>query len=234
MKIDFCLSKRYIISMKTYKRIIAILFFLTGFSVLSFGETFYGFSNGLYRSSDIYFEEDFGREQNGLSTDFFFYYFPGKSFIGVFAQTSIGTLYSGYEWNDDDMVSQDIETAWNGRLFIAPSFKIQLGQKIRFPISVGPVFSIYREESWSTRNSGKKGFYEALSMGVMADAAMVFNPSRWFFLKHGVSVSWDFLRLERGEMMSEYRDTRSNRFQGVQYSAVLAAIYIGVGIRFAQ
>ena len=220
--------------MRNIKRFIVALIIFTGFNAFSFGESFYGFTTGLYRVSEVYLNEDFSREQTGISGNFFYYYFPRGSFLGIFAQTAIGSLSSGYEWNNDDMVSLDTSSVWDLRFSLAPSFKLQPGSRLRIPFSVGPVVSIYREEGWNSWLSDKKTFYEALSLGVQGDVSIILNPSRWFFLRHGVTVSWDFLRTERGEMSSEFRNRRSAQFSGVAYSAVLASIYFGMGIRFAQ
>jgi len=130
------------------------------------------------------------------------------------------------------LTSLDVNSSWNARFLLAPSIKFQVGSRVRFPISIGPVFSLYREESWSSTSTNKRSFYESFSLGVKGDFAMVVNPSRWFFLRHGFSLEWDFLRTERGRMDSDYRTENKPRFKGVPYYAFVADIYLGIGIRF--
>jgi hypothetical protein len=205
-----------------------------GSAVFSFGETLYSLTAGYYRLSDRFTAEDFGRELNGLNINFSFYYFPGQMPIGFFYQTSFGTLSSGYEWSgDQDMRSIDGGSISDLRICLAPSFKLQLGPKVRIPFSIGPAFSIYWEralDSWTADN--RNTFYEAFNLGLMSDVSFIANPSRWFFLRPGLSFGWDFFHVEKGAMNMSYRTVRHNYPKREPYSALSLSLYFGLGIRF--
>jgi len=210
-----------------------VLVLLTGFTTFSFGEAFYGFTTGLYRLSEAYVKEYYGRDMDGVNFNFSITYFPEKSIFGVYSQTSLGVISSAYEWDNEDMLTLSSNVVYDFRFYLAPSLKLQLGEKLRIPVSLGPVFTIFREEGWSYYDDSDGGsFYEAIGMGVFVDAAFVFNPSRWFFLRSGVTAGWDFLRIERGHMISDLREADRTPFYGsVPYAAFYGTIYFGIGIR---
>lgn len=215
--------------MSKYKRIIIFLVLLMSLAGFSFGEAFYSFTNGIFRLDEIFPNESFGRDHNGISFNFSVTYFPDKSFMGFFTQTSLGLISSGYEWDNYNLRALS-NRSFDFRFFAAPSFKVQLGEKLRIPISLGPVIKIFREEGWSSL-SDDDNFYEALGMGAFVDGALIFNPSRWFFFRQGVTVGGDFLHIERGKMGSDLRETSGPRFGIRKYGAFYGLIYFGIGIR---
>ena len=230
--VDFLVDLRYTISMNTLKRVIFVMLLGLGLVALSFGDTFYSFTTGLYRMGELYSEEDFNRDYSGINAIFNVTCFPKDYFLGFFVQTSFSGVSSGFESDGENITPLD-SNGWDIRASLGPSFKLQPGAKLRIPLSIGPAFALYREEAWGTWDDDYTDtFYEAFNMGLFADAALIFNPSRWFFLKHGVSVEWDFLRTERGTMDSSYRTNSSGRFKVSPYQAILASIYFGIGIRF--
>jgi hypothetical protein len=215
--------------MNNTKKIVILLVLFAGFTAYSFGETFYGFSTGLYRLSEQYHEKKYGRELDGTSLMITFNYYPGKSSLGFYVQTFIGAISTGYELKDDNMDSVNIDSTRDIRLSLGPSFKLQMGTKIRFPISVGPILTFYKEENFND-SSGKLEFFEALTLGALGDVSIIVNPSNRFFLKSGILFSWEFIRMERG--MNTPREFYNVQFEEVKYSAYTAAIYMGIGVRF--
>jgi len=224
--------------MKTRKIALALGLFL-GLAGLSFGDSFFSLALGYYRLSDQFPQEEFGRSQNAAVFNLACYYFPAKQIpLGLFVKTSIGAFGSGYEWKGDDQIKSLAD--YNGvnrdiRLCIAPSFKFKLGEKVHIPISFGPSFGFYWEENDSSLYSyytDESFYYEALNFGIMGDIALIFVPSRRFFLKQGLSLEFDFLHAERGEMKMNYRQTRNTRFRGASYLALGFTAYFGVGLRF--
>lgn len=212
--------------MSINRKIIIIMILLLGIGGISFAETYHSFSTGYYRLSDIFFKDNFGRELNGVNVNFSFYYFPGKSPMGLFIQTTFGAFTSGYEWKgDDEMDSIDYDSIADLRIAFTPSLKLQLGPKVRIPFSLGPALCMYRE-------NGGRSFYEAFNLGLMADTSIIFTPGRHFFLRPGVGLGWDILHVEKGEMSMSFRDTKRNRAHITPYSALAFSLYFGVGIRF--
>jgi len=228
--------------MKTIRKTALALGLFLGLSGLSFGDTLYSWSLGYYRLGDQFPSEDFGRSQNGITFNFVFYYFPDNPLpLGFFAKTSFGAFTSGYEWKGDDQLqSLDDYRGSNAdvRVSLAPSYRLRLGEKVQIPISFGPAFGIYWEKSdpptyYVSGSTNEESFYyESLNFGIMADVALLIIPRTRFFLKQGLSVEWDFLHLERGEMKMTYRETRNTRFKGKQYFALGFSVYFGVGLLF--
>jgi len=229
--------------MKTIRKTALALGLFLGLSGLSFGDTFYSVALGYYRLGDQFPSEDFGRSQNGATFGFSFYYFPDKPLpLGLFAKTSFGTFGSGYEWKGDDQL-KSLEDYYSGgtnsdvRVCLAPSYKLRLGEKVHIPISFGPAFGFYWEKSDSSTYFGfydeeESFYYEALNFGIMGDIALIIIPRTKFFIKQGLSLEWDFLHLERGEMKMSYRETRKTRYKGTSYLALGFTVYFGVGLLF--
>ena len=218
--------------MNNTRKIVIFLALFAGFAVCSFAETFYSFSTGLYRLSEQYSEENYGRELDGINLMIAFNYYPDKFYLGFYVQTFIGAIGKGYELKDDNMDSVNIDSTRDIRLSIGPSLKLQVGEKIKFPISIGPIVTFYEEEN-SNNFSGKSEFFEALNFGVLGDVSIVVNPSGWFFFKSGISFSWDLFRMERG--MNTRRELYNVQFKEMKYgaySAYTAVIYMGIGVRF--
>ena len=231
--------------MKILKRLALILILFTGFAANSHGETLYSVSMGYYRLSDIFLKEDFGRQQNGMTFNFTFYYYPKEEAIfGVFFRTSFGTFFSGYEWKDDLEMKPISYYAGGSDVRLSPAFSymLRLGKKIRIPFSLGPSFAIYWEEGRDSvfefgERENKSYFYESLKLGILADAALILTPhsrllGNRFFIKQGISVGWDFLNGEKGNMGMNYRTVQNNRSKVVPYSAIALSLYFGIGISF--
>ena len=200
------------------------LVLLTGLSVFSFADTFLGFSIGSFRLSEQ-FDNDYGRELDGVNFNIDFNYFPGKFPLGVFVRGSAGASISAYEWTESEMSSLDIFSLTDLRLSVGPIFKIISGPKIAIPISLGPSIATYREEDYYYNASVQ----ETINIGLFADAAVLFIPVRWFYIKAGVSATWEFLQYERRGIKME---SRYNFFKDYSYSALDLCIYSGIGIRF--
>ena len=217
--------------------ILAALIFLAASGVL-FGEEMYGFSNGLYRTTENFPDDDYSREQHGTTFNMYFYLFPDNSFLGMFAQTTFGDLSSGIEWNSREQMSIRNNSVLDIRCAVVPSIKLRLGSKVCIPLSIGPVFNYYYEEAnerygyGSTLQTYKTYKYQALGMGLAGDISMIFTPGDSFFLRQGFGGDWQFLRAELGEMRMNYRTTHNSVFKGAPYSALTGTIYMGLGWLF--
>jgi len=217
-----------------------MLMFFFGFAVFSYGETLYSMSIGYYRLSEEFFGDDYGRGQNGVNFNFTFYYFQPERLLGFFARTSFGTFSTGHEWKGEQkMRAIDSLSSSDLRICFAPSYQFNLGSKVSLPVTLGPVFTLYWEEgynSWSSENyyDYSSSYYEAINLGIMGDIAIILSPfdsARWLFLKQGISLGWDFVHFEKGEMSMEYRHIRKTRYSGVPYSALVFSVYFGVGVQ---
>ena len=211
--------------MKTTIKIALVLILLTGLSVFAFGETFLGFSVGFFYTEENYLDENFGRTFRGSNVLFSLHHYPGESKLGFYSHAFIGTLYSGNEYNE--MGSRPLSPTWDSnitslRLSAAPTYKLQLGEKIRAPVTIGPVFSFFFENI-----KGLDGYYgnfndtttpsynyTATNLGLLGNMQLIVNPffservQFWnnFYFLSGISLEWDFLRSERGLMALEGRN----------------------------
>jgi hypothetical protein len=221
--------------MRFLRNSIAAMLLTLAVSGLSFGEELYGFSNGLYRTNEQFSDDDYIREQQGSTFNIYFYYFPGNSFLGIFAQTSFGRIDTGIERNSREEMPIRNASVLDIRSAVVPSIKLQLGSKVRIPLSIGPVLSFYHEETnehSGYTSAGKNYTYDALGLGIMGDISCVFTPGDSFFLRQGFGVDWQFLRAELGEMRMNYRTTHNSTFKGAPYSALTGTIYMGLGWLF--
>jgi len=227
--------------MKTIRKTALALGLFLGLSGLSFGDTFYSLGLGYYRLGDQFPSEDFGRSQNGATYNFVLYYFPDKPLpLGFFMKTSFGAFASGYEWKGEDQLKSLDD--YNGssadvRLCVGPSYKFKLGTKVHIPVSLGLAFGYYWEKSEFPTFGFYYGnedsfYYEAFNFGITGDAALIIIPAKRFFLKQGLSLEWDFLHLERGEMKMSFRETRKTRFRVTPYLALGFTVYFGIGLLF--
>ena len=221
------------------KKILCVTLLLLGFSAFAFGsELFYGFTAGLCNLSEAYPGDNYSRGIDGISFNFSVTCFPGEGMWGFLFQTTANRFLSGRE-SDGSSKLKRINTypLFDMRFYGAPSIKLQFGEKLRVPISLGPVFSLFREEIYGDYYyeaeyvgpyPDNELFYEAIGMGVFVDASLIFNPFKkeWFFFKNGITLEYNFLRLERGENMR----MQSGYFVNTPYAAFYGTLYFGVGI----
>jgi len=218
--------------MNNIKKIAVFLVLLAFISVCSFAESFYSLSSGLFRSYDQYFNDNYSREQDGINFLTSLNYFPARKSWGWFITASAGVGTSGFELTESGMSSLYVSTT-GLHLGGGPSYKIISGQTFVFPVSFGPVFSNYREEDYfyDENDSYIGSIYEAIDIGLQADAAVFITPLKWFTIRTGITITWDFLRFERGNILRN-SSTYSSMFNYVNYMAVNLGIYSGIGIRF--
>ena len=221
--------------MRGYKKFAFVLVLLSGLAVYSFGESYLGLAGGYYFFSDEFPNDNYGRFINGGGGLFSFHYFPGESSLGFNFHVFSGTLSSGMEWKDEqDSSSINDKSIWDLRFSPGIAYKFTLGERVRIPLSLGPVFSLYTEEysDW-IYNEYKSTYYVAFNLGLMLDASVVFNPFPYFkvlFFKAGILFDWDFLRVERGEMSMRYRNVQSARSRSVPYMSFGLSPYLGIGL----
>lgn len=212
-------------------KIIAVLVLLVGINVLSFGDTFSNFGIGLYRFNEQYPDEDYSREYSGVDLYLALKYYPPKFPLGFFMQATVGKNFNGYEWKGNNMGTIDDDSINDIRLSMGPSVKLFPGRMIVVPLSIGPVFSMYWEENYSS-SFDKNVYYEAYNIGLLADTSIIINLGSRAFISSGFSFSWDFFRAERGLMEMEYRQTHNKRIKSVDYYSFTGAIYTGFGVRY--
>jgi hypothetical protein len=225
--------------MNNFKRIAALLALFSGLAVFSYGETFYSFTVGLIRVNDLFPEEDFARTLLGANVNFAFLYVSEKSPWGVFSQTTLFNPTSINETKGEELLQSDYSNAWDLRICVAPTYTFKPGLKTRIPISLGPVFILSGEDYYDGQADAQK-FYEAWGMGLFLDVSFIVlfdtwlfgNSSNSFFLRNGFSLGFDFLRMEKGAMESEFRTRGSVRLKNVPYFAVPVSIFFGIGFSF--
>jgi len=218
-----------IINMKNTRKIALLLILLIGLSTFAFGDTFYSMSGGFYRLYEQYTKEDYGRAMDGGNFIVTLNYYPEEDPLGWYLRTSFGGARRGFHWKGESMDSLYLYSTSDIQISAGPSYKYQLGSIIYIPLSLGPVFTNYREEFYGYNNDN---FHRALDLGLMGDISVVINPYKWLTFINGINVSWDFLRWESGYVQSEYRKISSGRFRHVNYQAFKIGFYLGAGLRF--
>ena len=231
--------------MKYYTVKIALFLILfAGIGAYSYAETIFTTSIGVNRLYERYLDEENGRDLNGVFFDLTVNNYPGKSRIGWYVKTIIGTQNGGIEWQGESIRSSTSYSSTDIRLSLGPSFTLRPGSKIQIPISIGPVASNYREENYSYgghdyyTNSeydygySDLGYYEALGVGALADVSIVLVPRRQFALITGITASYDFLRWEKGISETSFRKINLGNFNKINYSGIKVGLYFGLGFRF--
>ena len=205
---------------------------LAGLSAFAFAETYYSYSVGLFRFNEHFLENDNGNELNGISVNFDINTYLGEFPLGWFIHASAGAAFDGFEWTEDSITKIDDFIKSDLRLSFGPSYKIALGSKLAIPLSFGPTVAHYRIETYEYCQL--VDFSETINMGLYADASVMLIPFRWFFMKAGVSASWDCIRLERDGMRMSFRNanTIEEQIKDMKYSAYNFTIYCGFGLRF--
>jgi hypothetical protein len=224
--------------MDNFKKIAAALALFSGLAVFSYGETFYSFTVALIQMTEIFPKEDFDRTLKGANANFAFLYVPEESPWGIFSQTSLFSPSSTYERKGEVTSSLEYGNSWDLRICVTPTYTFKPGQKTRIPISLGPVFTLSGEE-YTEKRTDKQKFYEAWGMGLFLDASFMVLFDTWvmgnsnsFFLRNGISLGFDFLRMEKGEMQSAFREPGSVRLKSVPFLAPSVSLFLGIGLRF--
>ena len=227
-------KKSYIVIMKNSRKIALFLVLFVGFTAYSYGESFYSMAFGFNRSFEQYPSENYGRDLDGSYFDVMLHYYPEEFPLGWFLKTSFGSYQNGIEWMDDKLQPLSAYSISDIRISAGPSMKLQLGQRIHFPLSMGLVFSNYWEESdYGNYFDGYySNFYRALNIGLSGDVAIVINPFRRFTIINGLNLSWDFLHWERGYVQGNLRNINNGRFNLVNYHAFKMTFFMGIGLRF--
>ena len=220
-----------------------IAIFMVLFSVLvvySFGDSFYSMSGGFYRYFEQYPEENYGRDMEGGNFIISLNYYPEAFLIGWYLRTSFGGSYNGFEWKGNEMEPTYSYSVSDIQISAGPSYRFKLGSMVHIPISLGPFFSIYREErdyyydiDYIDYNSNM-GFFSALNLGLHADVSIIINPFKWFTIVNGIYSSFDLLHWERGSMNGRYRSINNGKFEFQNYNAAKIGFYFGLGLHFEQ
>jgi len=228
--------------------LITVLFVIGGFCNYSYGETLYGFSGHFYRINEQYPKENYSRELDGGGVNIILNHFQNDNPLGWYIRTSFGVLDRGFEWQEDKMEPVNVYTSSDIRLSAGPSYNIKLGQIIQLPVSLGPVFTNYREDNSENlydyedtvfynnngyyRSISNANFLRAINLGLLADAAVVINPFRRYTIINGINIAWDFLRWESGKVQGDFRNIKKDKFKYTNYGAFTMGFYIGIGLRF--
>jgi hypothetical protein len=216
------------------------LVLLAGLSVYSFAETFYGFSTGLFRTTEQFFDENYGKELDGININLDINHYP-KSAFGWFIHGSAGAGISGFDWTDTFMSSLDAYSITDLRLSFGPSFKLVSGTSLVIPISIGPSIGNTREESYYYYYYDDYYYYyddyygdafkETINIGVFADLSVILTLFKWLSIRTGISATWDFIRFERNGLQMNFRSAFNDQFTSLSFSSLNICVYSGIGIR---
>jgi hypothetical protein len=193
-------------------------------------------AGGFYRLYEQFPNDNYGRDLDGGNFIISLNYYPEESLLGWFFRTSFGGIYSGFEWQDDNMEPVSFYQSSDIQISGGPSIRLKLGSLIHIPISLGPVFTFYREETYGSGSQywhSAEGFYRAYNLGLLADAAIVINPYKWLtIVACGVNVSSDFLRWESGYSDGKFRSINHGNYKFANYHGFKIGFYFGAGLRF--
>jgi hypothetical protein len=221
------------------KKILLLIFVLSG--PFSFGEELLGGSLG-----ETFFHEQFLADQytrRGLSNNIAitWYHYPENKVWGFFAQGLYvkNSSITVFEENQRESMGAREYDFHDLRFSGGPSFKWNITSVFFIPLSLGPVFSFYFENT--TEYLLKDEFrvatdylYTAISGGIRGDLALVLVPSPDFFLFCGFTGSWLFFRAEALRMRMNYRTTNNATLTLTRYSELDASLYIGIGLRIGS
>jgi len=208
--------------------------FMALFTVLTvgaFGDSFYSVAGGYHRFDEQFPEEDYGRDVEGGDFLIMLNYYPEEVPIGWFIRTSFGGNLTGLEWKGRTMSQIDTYGSSEIQISAGPSYRLKLGRIIHLPISLGPVFSIIREEGYSYADD-YSSFLSSLNLGLLLDVSLIINPFKAFSIVNGLYTSFDFLHWERGFMSGKFRTINSGKFDFKQYTGFKVGFYLGVGLHF--
>jgi len=226
----------YIIGMNNTKKIAVFMALFIVVCSYSFGETLYGFTvNVYYRQNETFSSENYGRELEGASFNIMLNHFPQTFPIGWYIKASLGMVHSALEWKGNNIYSNNSFSSSELRISGGASYNVKLGSIFMLPISLGPVFSSSREDTYyysdGYYNNYVSGFISAFNLGLHADVALVLNPFRRFTIITGMNIGWDFLRWERGYIDSAFRNVNKIQYEFTNYNAFTIGFYLGLGIR---
>jgi len=221
--------------MKTIK----LAVFLALFAMLTigaFGDSFYTIAGSYHSLLEQYPDENYGRDMEGADFIIMLNYYPETVPIGWYLRTSFGSSYVGVEWKNQSISSMDTYGSSEIQLSAGPSFRLKLGQYFHLPISLGPIFSIIREESdyysYDSSYDYTSSFSNALNLGLHLDVSLILNPIKALTIVNGLYTSFDFLHWERGYKEGKYRSINSGNFNFQNYSAFKIGFYLGIGLHF--
>jgi len=220
--------------MKTIKFAIFLALFAM-LTVGAFGDSFYSFAGSYHRFYEQYPQENYGRDLEGGEFIIMLNYYPEKTPIGWYIRTSFGGNTTGLEWKGNSMLPIETYGTSEIQLSAGPSYRVKLGNIIHLPISLGPIFSITREDGYDYyyfNNDSSASFTSALNLGLHLDVSIVLNPVNWFTIINGFYTSFDFLHWERGYMEGRYRSINSGNFEFQQYTGFKIGFYLGIGLHF--
>ena len=218
--------------MKTIKFAVFLALF-TMLTIGAFGDSFYSIAGSYHSLLEQYPEENYGRDIQGGDFIIMLNYYPEKIPIGWYLRTSFGSSFVGLEWKDNSVSSVDTYGSSEIQISAGPSLRFKLGRFFHLPISLGPAFSIVREESdYYYYSYESLSFSNALNLGLHLDISLILNPIKALTIVNGLYTSFDFLRWERGYMEGNYRTMNSGNFKLQNYTALKFGFYLGIGLHF--
>jgi len=221
---------RYIVIMKTIRFAIFLALF-TMLTIGAFGDSFYSIAGSFHSFYEQYPDENYGRDLQGGDFIILLNYYPDSFPIGWYLRTSFGSSFIGIEWKDKSMSTVDTYGSSVIQVSAGPSYRFKLGRIIHFPISLGPIFSIIREEDYYDYGDDSS-FSNSLNLGMHLDVSLVLNPIKALTIINGLYTSVDFLHWERGYNKGKFRSINSGNFEFQNYGAVKLGFYIGIGLHF--
>jgi hypothetical protein len=224
--------------MHTYngKKFLFLAFVLS--APFSFGEEFLSATLGESLFWEQFLAENYARNGQTIDSALTLYHYPENKSLGFFVHASYGknagTTYEKNKW--ERMRTRDYKS-YDVRLSAGPSVKWNFTPSFFIPLSLGPVFSFYFEDT--EEHLLKKDIrvsttylYTAVSGGIRGDLALVLLPSPDFFLAFGLTGNWLFFRAESLQMRMNYRTTNNAVLALTRYTGLDISFYLGIGIRF--
>ena len=214
--------------------IILLIFCISSFA---YADQYLAFSSGMNFFADNFPENSFKRTQYSLDFITSFFYYPNDVNFGLYTQAAIGTLTFVTESNARESMLARKGNAFEFRLIAAPSYRVSLGKRAYFPVSLGPVFLFTNEKTPERIYSGGGAIttdykYQSINWGINGDFSFLISLSRNFFLRPGILMDFIFLRSEKGEMRMNYRTTHNNVYKGTPYNSFNIGFYFGLGPQF--
>ena len=215
----------------------ALVLFIFCITTFAFADSYLGFGSGMNFFADKFPANSYKRAQYSLDFITSYFYYPADVNFGLYTQAAIGTLSFLTESNARETMLARKSNAFEFRFIAAPSYRVQLGQKVFFPVSLGPVFLFTNEKTpertYIGGGAGTRTYkYQSMNFGINGDLSFLFSLSKNFFIRPGILMDFIFLRSENGEMRMNYRTTHNSAFKGAPYHSFNFGFYFGLGPQF--
>jgi hypothetical protein len=224
--------------MRCRRRKILFLAFVLS-AVCSFGDDFLDITSGPDVFAERFPVDYYSRYGTLTNSALAWRHYSEDRRLGFFVRAAYGkTNDTVIEENNREQMSARDYDAYDVRFSGGPSFRVNFSPEFFIPLSLGPVFSFYFENTreYLLKDSARTEtsyWYTAVSGGISGNLALVLFPLENFFLTGGIMVNWLFFRAESLRMRMNYRTTNNAVLKPVRYSEADASVYLGLGVRFS-